>query len=534
MWFLFLLFSTVCINEVMSNPLGSSGAGSPEDRNEFIEVFNTGPDTVNLNGWEITDFDFDAVDKIVPFYALSGDSSAIVLPGEFALILDPEYLDSGENYMSYGIPSCVLLTVGDSAIGNGLATTDPIALISSFGDTVSTYYNPSNPGDGISIERVYPYSGDIPENWKACEDSSGSTPGRQNSVYSAPDFSLDSLWVLGNNVSVLLVNSHDLALSGTIEVFDDENRNRILDAGELIKTFNLLNVSQDSSFRIDFLLSSEGVYIIGFDLIGETIFRRVRIGEGISGLIINEIMFAPGRPPEWVEFFNRSEYRVLLDSFKIDNVSSTGTEVLPGNYLVISSDSTSFSSYYGNIPSSILEMSLSFSNNGDSVFLFVENGFVLDRVVYSANDAERNYSLERVNPEISSDNPTNWGQSVGEGGTPGEVNSVFAEYKKTDVSLAVNPKHFTPDGDGVDETCVISFNLPYLRNEVALKIYDREGHLLQDNSENYGGERGEWIWDGKDKRGEIVPTGLYIVFLLIGDADGSARSIEKTVVSVGR
>ncbi len=534
MYFLFVLFSTVCINEVMSNPLGSSRAGSPEDRNEFIEVFNTGPDTVNLNGWEITDFDFDAVDEIVPFHALSGDSIAIVLPGEFALILDPEYVDSGENYMPYGVPSCILLTVGDAAIGNGLATTDPIALISPAGDTVSTYYNPSNPGDGISIERGYPYSGDIPENWRACEDVSGSTPGRENSVYSAPDFLFDSLWILGNNISVLLVNSHDVALSGTIEVFNDENKNRILDAGELINTFTLLDISQDSSFRIDFSLLSEGVYIIGFDLIGETIFRRVRIGDGISGFVINEIMYAPGGPPEWVEFFNRSEYVVLLDSFRIDGVSSSGVEVLPGDYLVISSDSASFLSYYGEIPSSVLEMSLSFSNSGDSVFLFDENGFVLDRVVYSSGDSERNYSLERINPEISSDNPTNWGQSVGEGGTPGEVNSVFAEYKRTDVSLAVTPEHFTPDGDGVGETCVISFNLPYLRNEVTVKIYDRRGHLLQDNSENYGGERGEWIWDGKDKRGETVPTGLYIVFLLIEDADGGARSIEKTVVSVGR
>jgi len=532
MCFLFLLFSTVCINEVMSNPLGSSGAGSPEDRNEFIEVFNTGPDTVNLNGWEITDF--DANDEIVAFYGLSGDSNTVLLPGEFALIMDPEYMDLGENYMPYGVPSCILLTVGDAAIGNGLGTADPIALISQAGDTVSTYYIPFNPEDGVSVERVYPYSGDISENWKACEDSSGSTPGRENSVYSAPDFLFDSLWVLGNNISVLLFNPHDSALSGTIEVFDDENRNRIIDAGELINTFNLLNVSQDSSFRIDFSLLSEGVYIIGFDLIGEIIFRRARIGGGVSELVINEIMFAPNGPPEWIELFNRSEYRVSLDSFRVDNVSSTGTEVLPGDYLVISSDSTSFSSYYGNIPSSILEMSLSFSNSGDSVFLFDENGFVLDRVVYSSGDSERNYSLERINPEISSDNPTNWGQSVGEGGTPGEVNSVFAEYKRTDVSLAVTPEHFTPDGDGVGETCVISFNLPYLRNEVTVKIYDRRGHLLQDNSENYGGERGEWIWDGKDKRGETVPTGLYVVFLLIEDADGSARSIEKTVVSVGR
>lgn len=532
MYFLFLLFSAVCINEVMSNPHGSSGVGSPEDRNEFVEIFNIGPDAVDLNGWKITDL--DAVDEVIPFYELSGDSNAVLMPGEFALIMDPEYLDSGENYMPYGIPSCILLTVDNTTIGNELSITDPIALISTDGDTISTYFNTLNPGDGISVERVYPYTGDVPENWRSCEDTFGSTPGRKNSVYSSPDFSLDSLWVDDNTVSVLLFNPYDAELSGTVEIFSDENRNKVLDEGEFIDSFVLAGVSQDSACQIDFSLSSEDVYFIGFDLINETIFRSVRIGEGISDLIINEIMFAPAGPPEWIELFNQSEYDVSFDFFLLDDASAGGIEVLPDGYIVISSDSASFFGYYGEISSSVLQLDLSFSNSGDSVFLFDENGFILDKVVYSGDETDGNYSLERVNPEIPSNNSTNWGQSVSEGGTPGTVNSIFAEYKKTNVSLAVTPEHFTPDGDGVDETCVISFNLPYMRNDVTLKIYDRRGHLLRENKKSYGGESGEWIWDGKDSRSETVPTGLYIVFLLIEDADGSARSIEKTVVSVGR
>ena len=531
--FLVLLFSAVCINEVMSNPLGSGGhPGLPEDRNEFVEVFNAGPDSVDLDGWSITDF--DAVDEIVAFYSLSGDSNTVLVPGEFALIMDPEYIDSGENYMPYGVPACVLLTVGNTTIGNELLNTDPVALISPEGDTASTYYNPFDPGDGISVERVYPYAGDFPLNWSPCLDVSGSTPGRRNSVYSSPDFSLDSLWVSGSNVSVVLSNHYDVELNGTIEVFNDENRNGDLDLGELIDSFVFVGIGQDSSFRIDVSLSSEGFYVLGFDLIEETVFRRIRIGEGISDIIINEIMYAPEGPPEWVELFNRSAYDISLESFSLDDFFSTGIEVLSGSYLVLSSDSSSLFGYYGGIPSSVLQMDLSFSNSGDSVFLTDENGFVLDEVIYSGDETERNYSLERINPGISSDNSTNWGQSIPEGGTPGAVNSVFAEYKRTDVALAVTPRHFTPDGDGEDETSVISFNLPYLRNDITLQIYDRRGHLLRGHSDLYGGETGEWIWDGKDSRQETVPTGLYVVFLLIEDADNGTRSIEKTVVSVGR
>jgi hypothetical protein len=518
----------------MSNPAGSSGVGSPEDRNEFIEVFNKGSDAIDLSGWQITDF--DDIDEIIPFYILSGDSNTILSPGEFALIMDPEYIDSGDNYMPYGIPSCLLLTVGNTTIGNELSPKDPIALISPSGDTVSTYYHPFDAGDGISVERVYPYSGDIPENWRACEDITGSTPGRENSVYSAPDFFLDSIWVEENNVSVLLLNPYDAMLSGTIEVFDDENRNRVLDEGELIEIFTLTDIPQDSSIRLTFSLSAEDVYLIGFDLIGEIIFRRVRIGNGIAELIVNEIMYAPlsDGPPEWIELFNRSQYGFSLDSFRIENITAAGTEVLAGGYLIVTSDSADFLGYYGSISSPVLEMNLSFSNDGDSIFLLDENGFLLDYVVYSGGAAERNYSLERVNTDLPAITLTNWGQSIPEGGTPGALNSLFAEYKRTEIALDVNPKHFTPDGDGVDERCVVSFNLPYLRSEVTLRIYDRRGHLLRENSDIYGGEQGVWIWDGKCNSDETVSTGLYIVFALIKDADGSSRSIEKTVVSVGR
>ena len=201
---------------------------------------------------------------------------------------------------------------------------------------------------------------------------------------------------------------------------------------------------------------------------------------------------------------------------------------------MVVSDSLDFFNYYGGISSTIKEINLSLSNSGDSVLLFDADGFLFDKVVYTGDETETDFSLERINPEISANNSTNWGQSITAGGTPGEVNSIFAEYKREDVSLAVTPEHFTPDGDGIDETCVVSFNLPYPRNEVTLRIYNRKGHLLREFSNSYGGESGECIWDGKDRKDETVPTGLYVVFLLIEDADGSARSIEKTVVSVGR
>ncbi|MCK4226163.1 lamin tail domain-containing protein [candidate division WOR-3 bacterium] len=530
----FLLISMVCINEVMSNPLGSDGAaGSPEDRNEFIEIFNHGVDAVDLHNWKITDF--DAVDYIIPFTALSGDSGTSIPSGGFALIMDPEYVDSGENYMPYGVPSCLLLRPANTTIGNGLTNNDSIALISPEGDTVSTYYHPFNAGNGVSVERVSPSIPDIPENWGCSRDTTGSTPGFINSIYSPPDFSLDTLYVAGRRVNVWIENTADTMLSGTISIFDDEDRDREMDLGELLISRSLLNISQDSIVKIQFIIEEEGVYLLGFNFLHKTIFRRIRIGKGISSLVLNEIMFAPEESVEWIELYNRSHYDYYLESFWVDgNLLSKGIHVPGGGYLVIAADSSRFYAYYGNIPAPLLTVGLSLSNSGDTVCVLDENRFLIDECVYSAGATERNFTLERVSPNIESENSSNWGQSIMSGGTPGDRNSIFAEYKSEEVGLLVTPRHFAPDGNGLDESCVISFRLPYMRNDVTVRIYDRRAHLLREKKGVYGGDRGEWVWDGKNNRGNVVNTGLYVVFLSVKDCDSNTSSYKKTVVSVGR
>jgi hypothetical protein len=517
----------------MSNPLGGSGAGAPEDRNEFIEIFNKGHDTVDIYNWIITDFDSE--DYIFPFSILSDDSNTVILPGAFALILDPEYIDSGENYMPYGVPECILLTVGNTTIGNGLTTNDSIALISPEGDTVSTYYNPFNAGNGISVERISPYTGDIPENWGSCKDSTGSTPGFENSIFSPPDFKIDTLFVEECNINLWLKNISDTTISGTVNIFNDLNRNRNFEQEELINSYHLVEIRTNSIIKIQFYIENEGVYSIGIQLLNKTIYRKIRINHGISNLIINEVMYAPIETCEWIELHNRSIYDFYIDSLLINReVLPKRIQIPPGEFIILANDSSSFFAYYGNIPAPLLKVNLSLSNNGDSVNIYDENGFLLDRCIYNANDAERNYSLEKVSPDIYSGNLSNWGQSLFQGGTPGLCNSIFAPYKVEDTSLLVTPDHFTPNEDGMNENCVISFELPYIRNNVNIRIFDRRGHLLIEKNGFFGGERGEWIWNGRDRKGNIVGTGLYIVFLSVYDMDNNNSSIRKTVVSVGK
>lgn len=250
----------------MANPKGNTGPSKPEDRNEFIELYNISDETVNLAGWRLTDF--DAIDSIVAWtdtilltkYPEVIINSTNLLPHSFALILDPEYTMTGIGgwEMPYDIPANVLiLTVGNTTIGNELQNNDPILLFScdwaettSFGtpfDTTDSF--PDSAGDGKSWERVTLAALDLKDNWRISIDGSGSTPGRENSIISYQDLAIYNFYPLPNQTDstgiALVINVYNKgyqeAQNWQIVIYNDLNFNRREDNGE--KLFSLLGNS---------------------------------------------------------------------------------------------------------------------------------------------------------------------------------------------------------------------------------------------------------------------------------------------------
>jgi hypothetical protein len=199
-----LLFGTgesngqVIINEVISNVKGGEGgAGAPGDRNEFVELLNISPDTIDVGGWFLDDGDArDVVRAWTDSTVNDPDvimNTTMIPSGAYAVILDPEYPDTGDgNYLQpYDFPpNTIVLTVGNTTLGNGLQNTDPLFLYDQDTLLISTYGTPSdttdtipmNPGDGISAERINSALPDHESNWLPSIDSTGSTPGKENSV----------------------------------------------------------------------------------------------------------------------------------------------------------------------------------------------------------------------------------------------------------------------------------------------------------------------------------------------------------------
>jgi len=187
----------VVINEVMANPRGTdSHSHYPEDRNEFVELYNLSDDTVDLQGWSLTDFDdVDSLrawtDTMIRYSCPHVRIGTTRLPPHsFGVILDPEYTDTvpeGGYVQPYRFPDMVLvLRVGNTTIGNGLAAGDTLMLWSSGSTDSSTFGDwpggPADAGDGISWERVSPDAPDAESTWFRCTDPAGCTPGRANSI----------------------------------------------------------------------------------------------------------------------------------------------------------------------------------------------------------------------------------------------------------------------------------------------------------------------------------------------------------------
>jgi len=152
----------VVITEVMSNPV-------VESTGEYVELYNDGPDPVDLAGFEL--WDGDATD---PLEGLLDPTDTVLEPGAWAVILDSQYDGA------YAIDAdALLLTTDDAAIASGLALDDELVLFEPDGTTVvSTFSWPMNAGDGNSIERLDLGQGDEEANWGAA--ACGPTPGAAN------------------------------------------------------------------------------------------------------------------------------------------------------------------------------------------------------------------------------------------------------------------------------------------------------------------------------------------------------------------
>jgi hypothetical protein len=275
-------------------------------------------------------------------------------------------------------------------------------------------------------------------------------------------------------------------------------------------------------------------------------------------LIINEIMFDPlSSQNEWIELFNRSSSVIDLDRWSIsDRPTASGSNVSvvagslrlqPQQFAVIAAETTIFSLFPGlllqsQVPVIILgkPSGLGLNNDGDHVVLRDPFGTTIDSVAFLASwhhpdvSEPRGRSLERVNPDLSSNDRRNWSTSPSPvGGTPGEPNGIFTRLIPNSASISMSPNPFSPDGDGVEDFCIVRYNLPLATSIIRLTVFDARGRLIRTlaNTE-LSGAHGELVWDGLDDVRQRVRIGPYILYLEAIDGEAGILATCKAVVVV--
>jgi flagellar hook assembly protein FlgD len=113
------------------------------------------------------------------------------------------------------------------------------------------------------------------------------------------------------------------------------------------------------------------------------------------------------------------------------------------------------------------------------------------------------------------------------------MNSQYTLINSESNKIDIQPKLFSPDGDGYKDLLSISINETQSNQSALIQIYNSKGILVKDIAYNSNlGFSNTFLWDGFDNGGIKSPIGNYIVYLEIYDRKGITKK-HKEVVSIG-
>jgi len=445
----------VVINEIMYAP------SSPEP--EWIELYNTTADSVNIKNWKITD---NTGVKIT----VTTQDRYIRAKGFVVLTHDSAFFA-----VRPGVPSPVIV-LNLPALNN---TGDAVVIFDSRNIAMdSLTYTPSWGGSGgRSLERILPDGPSTDQaNWGTSVDPSGGSPGRSNSLTQKDnDLALRTVTVSpafpsdGDNVTLTarVANAgKNPAGLYAVAFFEDANGDSAGQESELISrvpSTATLQPGDSADFGVQVLNVALGLHrdvvVIEYggdeDLLNNTRVVPLAVGLPQKSVVINEIMYAPsGGEPEWIEIYNTSTTSINLRNWKLSNritttkyTMSTTDILLPAKgFAVVTRDSLAFQAFHPTIPGLLLVNSslpiALFSNSGDGVVLFDDRSAPMDSLFYSPSwGGSGGRSLERIVPLGPSTDQSNWGSSFDpSGSTPGRINTIG----QRDNDLGVRSFTFSP------------------------------------------------------------------------------------------
>jgi hypothetical protein len=536
----FPLTAQLIFSEIMFDLEGSD---SP---NEFVEVYNSGTDSVDLSFWQISD-------KFSTDELVDGGMGTIILPDRYALIMEGDYDEAAGIYLNLIPDSVLIVRVDDSSIGNGLSASDSLFLSDSTGVVSDSLGWSDISASGFSYERKRLDHSNTVANWATSLDSLG-TPGFLNSVTPPPvDAALIASSIIHSpenptlsdvvTLTVTIFNEGTETISGVMEVtetsdllgsssFTDLSDSDTTDIAISIGTFS----SGQHLLTVSLLVNGDADTTDNFAVYSLTVQYTEKV------LTLNEIYYAPDAGiAEFIELAVLSSDQLDLTGWHFSDSDTSNLRYLPGetvsagDLIVISNDS----SLLPHLPlNGILLVSPdgfpTLNNSGDDIFLFDPAGTVNDSISFSDDwGGGDGRSLEKLNPQLDSPDPDNWGTCTAvEKMSPGSDNSILVETLPEAGNILLDPNPFSPDGDSFEDELRISYSLPFAQAYLTMQIFDSIGREVRTLARNLvTGAEGILTWDGRFDHGNRARIGIYIIKVEAVD-QSTGQSVEwvKTAV----
>ena len=544
----------VVINEIMADP--SPVVGLPEW--EYVELFNTTSLAINMKDWTLT---IGTATKIFPTIQME--------PLGYLILCK----DDGEGELSAYGSTCGFSSFSVANAGATIRLFSPDeTLVSEVSFNETWYHDADKRNGGWSLEQIDPFNPCAgSDNWSASNDVSGGTPGRENSINDLNEIQpkVARVSMLDDNM-VLLWFDQQMNRTSLAEAAHYQVEELGLYPVEVVcNPVNLTSVE----LLFDFSFQEGELYTLLLNGLencsGHLIKTNTRVRFGIPNTIlpgevlINEILFDPISPGvDYVELYNHSDKTFDLSELKLgviresfpnptDTVLKAITEdsrlFLPQSYLLLSTDAYTVGRQYDcDIPDFVdMDAFPSYPNSGGIALLMSREGMVVDRMSFSEKmhypllKETKGVALERVSWDVPSEQADNWHSAVEavHFGTPGYANSMMAVGQPVtdETPITIEPMVFSPDGDGFDDHCLVSYQLNELESTMNAYVFNMAGQMVRHLVKGeLVGQEGSFVWNGLDSRGCRVPIGLYVVVTEVFDMNGMVKKYRNAVVVASR
>jgi hypothetical protein len=328
-----------------------------------------------------------------------------------------------------------------------------------------------------------------------------------------------------------------------------------------------LNPDQEYELRVRSLRDADGYAIVEDPVI---VARPYEKGD----VVINEILTqplqqrygAPADQSQFIELLNTRAHTISMDTLRLVTGSGklgTPTTIILHNpekripaqgFMVLLPDTISLPDsrlirFFGQKTGSVYVMTQrsTLSMPSEEGFLRLSLGsppasVFIDSLYYRLSMHQpslrdrRGISLERLSETMPTTMQSNWNSFGGiQGASPGDKNSntlVVGTATERNL-LSVSPKVFSPDSDGREDVVTITLRSQRIGSYAHVQIFDRRGRHIHTllNGQTLGAIT-PLAWNGLNKAGNQVPSGIYVVTLSLWDPVSGHREHAKGAIGL--